>query len=752
MNKKIPKITAIAVAAGFLILLMSIMAFAAGGPSISVDPVTSETASNSATAIKQYKNTDGNNYIFLPSFADPSSLKVWIDGADSIEVDGKTIKNGDVTDAFSKLGKFVINPNSDNISVTFMKSENIASVFILTQSGSMNMINASPGHTYSETGWIRILSSSGSDAYNGELSQIKGRGNSSWQLAKKPYQIKLNDSADLFGMGKHKTWVLIANHLDKCMLHNSTTYYIADKIGLAYTPKSVFADVYANGKYLGTYTIGEKTQVGKNRIEITDLEALTEEKNSEKLSKYPRGGEYESASAGTYKYYEIPNNPENITGGYLLEFDYAQRYKEEPCGFVTDRGQCIVIKSPEYASKAQVEYIRNYYQELEDAVYSEDGKNSLGKHYTEYMDLTSAAKRFLIEELTMNVDSCMSSFYLYKNTDGIFYFGPVWDYDLSFGISADKTLSSSKDPSTWWTNIRKINKHPEYYSMLAELFKYGDFQKAITKEFNESFKKYAHELYDTKIDQMASDISASYKMNYTIWNINSVNHYVDNNGETMDDNVKFFKNFFKTRLDFMESTIGTANYPISTKFKDVSANSWYIDAVKLMSAKGYITGTSEDTFSPNVTMSKAMFAQIIWNMCGKPSAEYKINDVYTNDWYYSAVNWAVTYGIADLDADGNFNPKADISRNEMVSMLYKYTCYLVENGRLQAENPKIYMFDLTRFSDLKDIDSLTKDVFEWACANGIISGYPDSTILPQNSATRAEASMILFNYLKLYEK
>ena len=78
MNKKIPKITAIAVAAGFLILLMSITAFAAGGPSISVDPVTSETSNNSATAIKQYKNTDGNNYIFLPSFADPSSLKVWI--------------------------------------------------------------------------------------------------------------------------------------------------------------------------------------------------------------------------------------------------------------------------------------------------------------------------------------------------------------------------------------------------------------------------------------------------------------------------------------------------------------------------------------------------------------------------------------------------------------------------------------------------------------------------------------------------
>jgi len=100
------------------------------------------------------------------------------------------------------------------------------------------------------------------------FSEIKGRGNASFGNEKKPFQIKLGKKTDLFGMGKAKTWILLANYNDAAYIRNDCTFKIANAIELPFTPKSVFVDLYIDNQYQGIYQLCEKTQIGKNRINI----------------------------------------------------------------------------------------------------------------------------------------------------------------------------------------------------------------------------------------------------------------------------------------------------------------------------------------------------------------------------------------------------------------------------------------------------------------------------------------------------
>ena len=88
------------------------------------------------------------------------------------------------------------------------------------------------------------------------------------------------------------------------------------------------------------------------------------------------------------KAYKIPYNPKDITGGYLMEFVMDM---DEPSGFTTKGGQNVNLKGPEYCTVEQINYIADFMQDLEDALYSSTGYNSKGKYYTDYIDVHSAA-------------------------------------------------------------------------------------------------------------------------------------------------------------------------------------------------------------------------------------------------------------------------------------------------------------------------------------------------------------------------
>lgn len=116
----------------------------------------------------------------------------------------------------------------------------------------------------------------------------------------------------------------------------------------------------------------------------------------------------------------------------------------------------MVLKSPEYATEAQAKYISGYWQELEDALYSETGYNSLGKHYTEYIDIVSWAKQYLIQEWTSNWDAGLTSNFFYKDVDSKLFAGPLWDFDTAIGNSEGRDGINLKDPTNLHAKSRNL--------------------------------------------------------------------------------------------------------------------------------------------------------------------------------------------------------------------------------------------------------------------------------------------------------
>ncbi|MBR0509282.1 MAG: CotH kinase family protein [Clostridia bacterium] len=416
-------------------------------------------------------------YLFLPGAADRSEMTVWYDGAETLTFNGTPVESGSVTNAFA-ANTVTVSGSAGDYSVRVLQATS-AAVFITTESGSMDAVNADK--EYKDPGSVVIVDDEGNLQYSGALDYIKGRGNSTWELDKKPYNIKLNKKANLFGMGKSKKWCLLAGFTDDSKLRNCLGYDYSKALGNALTSDVVLADLYCNGEYMGAYSLTEKVEIGENRIDIYDLAGATEDVNDRALEEYPLAGSQTSRAAGTYKYANIPNNPADITGGYLLELEKPLRYLDEPCGFVSPCGQPVVVKEPEYASQKQVKYIYNYYSEFEEALYSATGYNEKGKHYTDYIDADELALAYIIQEMTENFDGCSSSFYLYKDTgDAKFHIGPTWDLDLSLGRGFLNTLITpnldAADPNVMYVYSTRINNtNAERASLLGQALNHSDF-------------------------------------------------------------------------------------------------------------------------------------------------------------------------------------------------------------------------------------------------------------------------------------
>lgn len=245
------------------------------------------------------------------------------------------------------------------------------------------------------------------DSYTGgtyEMEYIKGRGNSTWNRPKKPYKIKLEDSKNLFGMGKNKHWALLANDMDHTLVRNAFTYLLGEKMDFAFTPQSVSVDVIMNGRYLGSYTLCETVRVGKNRVDIDNLE----------------------------------DDTSSITGGYLLGASSENGVDEGSYGFFTKHGMDFSVNTPFSEDSQQFEkenkYIENYMQRVEYAIYGEENpETGTVEDPFELMDLDSAVKYYWVQELSENMDFFVTgSTYLYKERDGKLYWGPLWDFDMAW--------------------------------------------------------------------------------------------------------------------------------------------------------------------------------------------------------------------------------------------------------------------------------------------------------------------------------
>ena len=184
--------------------------------------------------------------------------------------------------------------------------------------------------------------------------------------------------------------------------------------------------------------------------------------------------------------------------------------------------------------------------------------------------------------------------------------------------------------------------------------------------------------------------------------------------------------------------------PSALRFEDVKENDWFYEYVDFVAAKGLMIGTSDTTFGPNETLTRAQFATILFRIAGEetPETDVIFSDIPEGQWYSDAVLWAADKGIVLGNGDGTFGPSAHITREQMILMMFRYAVYL----EMDTENDGNY----DSFADANRVSDYAHEAMEWAVANKIISGKAGGKeIDPQGSTTRAECATIIQRFFGL---
>ncbi len=177
------------------------------------------------------------------------------------------------------------------------------------------------------------------------------------------------------------------------------------------------------------------------------------------------------------------------------------------------------------------------------------------------------------------------------------------------------------------------------------------------------------------------------------------------------------------------------------RFIDVEANDWFAGSVDYAVEKGFMTGTGADTFSPDKELTRGMLVSMLYSLEGVPAEDGKtaFGDVKTSDWFAKGVDWAVENGVAAGYGE-NFGPDDDITREQMVVMLYGYAKL---KGYTLAEGA-----DLSAYKDTDEISTWALEAVRWAKGANLITGRSADMLAPKGTTTRAEAATILRNFLE----
>ncbi len=451
-----------------------------------------------------------------------------------------------------------LSENIDPDSVVWLYSEHIPAVFIETESGTSDQINSDKN--IKEAGTIKVLEPDGSFSLEHSLEYIKGRGNTSYtEFDKKPYQIKLTQDAPFLDMEPGKKWVFVSNSADSSLIRNALSRSLAGHLNLPQSEEGTFVDLYVNKEYVGNYYVVEKIEIQENRLLLSDLQKATEHENeTEDLSTY------ETAWTDTTKAKQIPNDPEDITGGYLIERDFDNRFLKEveinESYFITEAKECFIVRDPEYTSEAQIAYIDSYVQSVENAILSAEGiDGTTGKSYQDLIDVDSFVRKYLLEEVTANYDGGVASSYFYKDSDtidGRLYAGPVWDYDVSWGNSPAYLGQISTSPE----RLSRLASHSDSSVWFQSLYHKPEVYEKIVSCYAQEISPYLTLLADEILPMLDEITAASAAMDQVRWE----DQYA-RNGYSGDrsEQITFIADYIKARKDFLDQA-WIAQIPVHT--------------------------------------------------------------------------------------------------------------------------------------------------------------------------------------------
>lgn len=332
-----------------------------------------------------------------------------------------------------------------------------------------------------------------------EHVQWRKHGNTTLRVPKVSYRFKLSEDVDLFGLGEEHNFVLLANDFDRTMIRNSLALAFASDLGLAYTSRSQFAEVYVDGAYRGCFLLAEPVQAGSERV---DVNAAQHE--------------------------------------YLLEInprDYYQFYTPV-------YGYGLSVKEPKTPAGYELEWLSGFFEEAEAALQTGDRET-----IERWWDLDSFLDSYLVYELFKNKDTNQYSTYFYIK-DGKLYSGPVWDFDLSAGnIQLDRTAEDWIVQDGWWSVLMSYDW---FRSLFAE--RLAAAQPEILRLYRDT------EGHTNRIDELTASAAGAIRRNYEKWNLKKRSYRIEIVPyPSYEENVEYLRQWLSDRNCWMLSELAPEN-------------------------------------------------------------------------------------------------------------------------------------------------------------------------------------------------
>ncbi len=177
---------------------------------------------------------------------------------------------------------------------------------------------------------------------------------------------------------------------------------------------------------------------------------------------------------------------------------------------------------------------------------------------------------------------------------------------------------------------------------------------------------------------------------------------------------------------------------LSGTFTDVRVEDWFYDAVKFVYENKIMNGVSDNEFSPDENLSRAMIVTVIYRMENEPNASFnKFGDVNADEWYGAAVAWASENGIVNGVSENEFAPNDNLTREQMAAIIYRYIMFKGGDTSV-GENA-----DINSYADAENISDYAVEAIRYAVASGLMKGDSETTLNPSGTATRAETATII---------
>ena len=343
--------------------------------------------------------------------------------------------------------------------------------------------------------------------------EMRGRGNSTWGLPKKPFRMKFSEKFSPIGLNhaKEKSWVLLAHDMDKSLIRthiafeysrimfNANENYHHEKC-LNFTPCSRFINVYLTGKYyysdtgktldldgeyIGIYQMSDQMERANGRIAVEKLEAAD------------------------------GDNAEKITGGYIVETDIHEGNK-----YTAKKNIKMSYKYPkdDDYDQAQYDYIANFLNQVETNLYGSNYKDS-AEGWRKYMDEKSLADFIIVKEFAGDMDGYTST-YMYKRRgyDKLF-FGPIWDCDKGWD-------NDVRVPHSQYQPLHSLMLYAGFWmpssvqnDWFQQVWSDPEFRKFVAARWAEK-KGELKAVTEKVLEEVPAQMSKALKANFTVWKFN----------------------------------------------------------------------------------------------------------------------------------------------------------------------------------------------------------------------------------------